>query len=362
MEKSIIYIFSIFSSVIAKDIEMLSQKYTLRLQKFEWQKKYLVPIYFFRQLLFLLKYLPSSKVIFIKFGGYWSFLPSLFGKVYHKPVYILLGGADCVSYPSINYGHLRKPLLKIFIKMSYQLCTKLLPVDQSLVQYTDTYYQECRNRFQGIKNFFPALTTDFQIIHNGFDLQKYPEKNIPKIKNSFVTLAMVGTMSAFYRKGIDKVVLLAEAFPECSFSVIGMSRNIFSQLKNIPDNLKIHEHLPFAEFIGHLHASEFVLQLSIIEGFPNALCEAMLCRCIPVGSAVGAIPLIIDGCGLLIYHSNIDYIRLELNNIILLPENQRRQLATESRNRIIENFSLSKREKTLISLIESNPLPAPTNF
>ena len=96
----------------------------------DWGNKKNVIYLFLTQLVFLVKTVRNSDCIFIMFGGYWSFIPSLFGKIFNKPVYIILGGTDCVSFPFINYGSLRKKLLKQFINWSYKMATRLLPVDE----------------------------------------------------------------------------------------------------------------------------------------------------------------------------------------------------------------------------------------
>jgi glycosyltransferase involved in cell wall biosynthesis len=54
---------------------------------------------------------------------------------------------------------------------------------------------------------------------------------------------------------------------------------------------------------------EFYLQLSVAEGFPNTLCEAMLCGCIPIGSNVFSIPKIIGDTGFVLKHRNMDELK-----------------------------------------------------
>ena len=54
------------------------------------------------------------------------------------------------------------------------------------------------------------------------------------------------------------------------------------------------------ELINYFSMSRFYLQLSFSEGFGNALCEAMLCECVPIGSNVGAIPFIINDTGFIL--------------------------------------------------------------
>ena len=106
------------------------------------------------------------------------------------------------------------------------------------------------------------------------------------------------------------------------------------------------------KFKQYLSESEFILQLSISEGFPNALCEAMLCKCIPIGSSVGAIPNIIEDTGFIIDSSNFDIVKSEFNKIILLSQEDKLSLATNARTRIAKEFPLSKREKAFLNLVE----------
>jgi glycosyltransferase involved in cell wall biosynthesis len=84
---------------------------------------------------------------------------------------------------------------------------------------------------------------------------------------------------------------------------------------------------------------QYYMQLSISEGFPNAPCEAMLCGCIPIGSNVAALPLIIGKTGYVLKHRNKE----ELIQLIhTLPEPQTSDYE-RCRDRIVKEFPFSKR-------------------
>jgi glycosyltransferase involved in cell wall biosynthesis len=79
----------------------------------------------------------------------------------------------------------------------------------------------------------------------------------------------------------------------------------------------------------------------------NVLCEAMLCECIPVGSDVSFIPDIIGNTGYIVKHRDI----MEIKQQVLNALNSDPQLGKLARQRILDNYTLEKREKILSSLI-----------
>ncbi len=352
MNQSIIYIYPSFSTFIQKDIDILSKKYKVITPKHNWTDKKFIPLRFLQQFYFLCKNISGCSAVFVMFGGYWSFLPSLFGKFFKKQVFIILGGTDCVSFPSLNYGSLRKPLLATFIKWSYQLCSKLIPVDNSLVYCNYNYYEYSQFQHQGYKYFFPKINTPYEVVYNGFDPVSFRRPINRKEQNSFIVVAYISNMVRVKLKGIDIVLKLAEVYDYCSFTVVGIQKNVSDQLGTIPENVVLLPFLPQDEFKYNLLSSEFVLQLSISEGFPNALCEAMLCGCIPIGSSVGAIPYIIGDTGFVLKSSNTEYIEGEFSYIVKLTEKEKTELAEKARSRIIDNFHISRRERCFDELLE----------
>ncbi len=351
MRQSVIYIYPASTSFVRKDIELLSESVDIIEPKHDWLNKSLAPVNFVRQFFFLVLKIRKCSCVFVMFGGYWSLLPALFGRLTGKSVYVILGGTDCVSFPSLGYGSLRKPLLKLFIKWSYQWCTKLLPVDEALV-YCDYSYHEPRDYpHQGYRYFFPSVATPHQIIHNGFDDQQFDGGDTQKIKNTFITVAPIYDEVRWKLKGIDRIVELAEVYPLYTFKVVGVSDEIKKRNTSLPSNVSL---LSFQEqdvLKKHLFTSEFYLQLSVSEGFPNALGEGMLCKCIPIGSAVGGIPHIIGKAGFVVSRSDLQTIRSVFDSLDKLDEATRIELGEAARRRIVENFPLSKRKQLLIDLI-----------
>ncbi len=354
MKEIILYIYPEKSSFIRKDIDFLSHRYTVITPGHEWKVKSMTPLNFLRQLLFLLRFLPKARAVFVMFGGYWSFLPALLGRIAGRPVYIIPGGTDCVSFPSLNYGSLRKPVMRTFIRWSFQLCRELIPVDDTLVISKYNYLEKSDYPMQGYKYFFPGITTPHRVIYNGFDPGLFNGDPGKKIENTFIVLATVGSMPRLKVKGIDLVIYLAEQYRQAAFTIIGIPDWIKSRMGNIPDNVTIYPYLTRELFITFLESSRYVLQLSVSEGFPNALCEAMLCRCVPIGSSVGAIPHIIGDTGYLIHHSGKDYLRKRFDEILNTDSSVCDNLGHNARQRITENFHISKREKAFIDLIESD--------
>src|SRR5690625_5863492 len=85
------------------------------------------------------------KSIIISFGGYWSLIPSVFGKIFKIPVFTIVHGTDCASIPSIKYGMLRKKHLRKICKWTYQSSDMIFPVSESLI-YTENHYTTVRIR------------------------------------------------------------------------------------------------------------------------------------------------------------------------------------------------------------------------
>jgi glycosyltransferase involved in cell wall biosynthesis len=99
-----------------------------------------------------------------------------------------------------------------------------------------------------------------------------------------------------------------------------------------------------------LSEHRFYLQLSATEGFPNALAEAMLCACVPIGSAVAAIPLMIGQTGYVLPKKDLHAL------VSLLKTAEADYLPAKgvgARERIQTYFPLAEREKRLLALCEA---------
>ena len=86
-------------------------------------------------------------------------------------------------------------------------------------------------------------------------------------------------------------------------------------------------------------------QLSRYEGLPTALCEAMLCGCVPVGTSYCGIPTAIGDAGFYIPYGDVEA-TVEATRKALNCDK-----AKEARRRIKDMFPLERREKELVAEI-----------
>lgn len=346
---NILYISSGNPTFVLKDILLLSKRYIVKSLLYPWNTVN-TPLNFIRQFIYLILRKNKIDAIIIMFAGYWSVVPVLFGKILNKKVFIILGGTDCVSYPQFNYGSLRKPLLKSAIFFSIKNATCLLPVHESLIDFTNSYYD---NSKQGIKNHFKPIKTDIRTIYNGYNprvSQKTIENSI-RNPNSFISVAFVNSKTRLILKGIDLILESAREFPEASFTIIGVAEKDKFQL-DIPSNVIIHPPMPNELLSEKYLQSEFVIQPSISEGFPNALCEAMSFGCIPIVSPVGAMPTITQNIGFTVKNRSTQALSLEIKNALSLTNDEKEKLRLLSHTQIVNNFSEKMRVSKLEQIIE----------
>ena len=304
---------------------------------FELQNKAGIFFKFIQQILFLLVNVFHSSVIICQFSGYHSFLPVLFGKLTGKKVYIIAAGTDTVSFPSIGYGNFNKRFLKSFTSWSFQLASRILPKHQSL-WLSDYRYASGNPLEQGIAAFVPNLNVPYTVIPNGYDAEKFYciDKKVPR---TFLTVT--GALHYPFQKmlkGIDLILEVADLFPECTFTIIGV--NDKKTIPNAPANVVLLPKVEHDELIHQYSKSQFYLQLSMAEGFPNALCEAMLCECVPIGSAVFSIPEIIGSTGFILKERNIDLLKEVIQKAI---NSDTENSGKSARKRIQEEYPVSKR-------------------
>lgn len=350
MKPNLLYFYPKKATFVAKDIYLLERDFKVKTQNLKWTSKYLLPLNFIKQLIFILRNTKNTPVFIVMFGGYWSFLPTLLGKILNKKVYIILGGTDCVSFPEFNYGSLRKQPLKWFIKKSYQWSTRLLPVDASLMYSDYNYLPQVVNKKQGVKAYFQNLKTPYSVIPNGYHISFWGVDKIDVAPLSFISIAYVSDDARLTLKGFDTIIKLAQQFKEASFTLVGLSKAMTNKL-NLPSNIVVYKNLSPKRIKKQFAKHQFYVQISLSEGFPNALAEAMLCQCIPIGSAVGGIPKIISKYGVVLQNQDFDVLKNEVKKLVALPQSELKEKGLAARQHIISNFSLENRAKMLLNNI-----------
>jgi len=280
------------------------------------------------------------------FGGYHTYFPSVLAKLFGKKCLIIVGGTDCVSFPSLEYGNFKGGMLAKFTKWSYKHCTMILPVHKNLMGY-DYSYSDSDFKQQGIKFFIPNLKTPFEEINYGYDSEKWIAPKT-RIKNSFITVA-AGLQNPYRAqlKGIDLILEIASLFPEATFTIIGCPDDYKLPVKS--NNIKTYSFVTNEKLKEFYNAHEFYIQASMSEGFPNAICEAMLCGCIPIGSAVGGIQDIIGDAGFILHKRNAEQFKKIISDALNCDKQKYSEKAS---NRIKEKYPKDLRKEKLLALLK----------
>ncbi len=299
----VVYCTNVMASFARNDIALLKEHCEVHVFYFEASRKVLTPWILLRQLWFLIRTLPGASISVTQFSGYHAVLPVALGRVFNIPSLLVLGGTECVKFPSFRYGdHVRTPL-GMCTRWAMRKATHLAPVDASLVEATYTYAPHPDDPVkQGYRGLFPDINTPYTVLAYGYDAERFKPRGARR-PGTFLTVSRMNAPN-FHRKGADLIFEMARRFPDLQFTIVGDTPGMV--YPNIPANLELVRAVDY-EDLPKLYASHtFYLQLSMWEGFPSAPCEAMLCGCVPIVSSVAALPEIVGDTGLILQHKDAD--------------------------------------------------------
>lgn len=290
------------------------------------------------------------EVCYTRFADWHTAIIAFFSRLYRKKFYMVIGGFDVAAIEAFRYGAHRNRFRSRAVRYSMKNATCLLPNSQSMVYYENQFIPGGPVR-GGIRHFVPDIRTRIEVVHNGFDSNRFMCRSGIEKRNMAMTVAVIDRERTFYMKGMDRFIETARQFPGYEFLVVGISRNLLDRMGIVPPgNLRTLEYTATEELIRLYSEARVFCLFSLSEGSPNALCEAMLCECIPVGTDVTSIPEIIGETGFVIRQN----IREAYTECVKMAFEADRMLGRDARRRISENYSLVQREKKLVSILSGS--------
>jgi len=332
---TVLFVYRHFSTFIERDLNVLEKRYKLILIH--------ATNNVLKSLVKFLVYTPACDVIFVWFAGHQAFLSVLFAKFFRKKAVVIAGGYDAAYVPEIDYGVFICWWRGVLANFVYRYIDRILVVDQSLKRDI-------------VKNTGLPINYKIETVPTGYDYNKWTPQGEKKEK-LVVTVGEVN-WSNLKRKGFETFVKAANHFSDVKFVLIGKhSDKSINYLKSIaPSNVDFPGFVSERKLTEYHQRAKVYCQLSRYEGLPNALCEAMLCECIPVGTKNCGIPTAIGNTGLYVPYGDVEAtvhgIKRGLSSSL--------KRGKAARERIKKLFPSQRREKELTSnindLSKSRPL------
>ncbi len=245
-----------------------------------------------------------ARLIVVWFADYHAAVAVLLARVLGKKSVIMVGGYDAVCYPALGMGVYVSRLRGFCARLALKLCTHIIVNHETLVRSQNTYYDP-QGHPEGIMNLVSGLRTPSSVVHNVVTTKAPAALDSPR-KDVFLCVGTSPRFNDIINKGWDLVIITARRRPDLQFVIVGIQSRWMNELENhylissIP-NLSIHPPLAHSKVLEMMLGSKYFVQASISEGMPNALMEAMLMGCVPIGSNVAGIPLIIGEHGIVFY-------------------------------------------------------------
>lgn len=314
------------SSFVKNDFKFLKKHFCLKYV--EPEKK----LRFSRYLIKLAKNVKSCDMTYSWFADWNAFFVVLLSKIFRKKSVVIVGGYDAAFEPKIKYGAFTNLKERIAAKYVLKNAKLLLPVSEFVKK-------EILNKVSPKR---------LQVVYNGVDVDKYDEYSGFK-KEIIITVGIVNR-SNLIRKGLETFAKASNLLPDKKFIIVGkIEDNSIDYLKSIASsNFELTGFISDEELIDLYKKSKVICQLSYYEAFGLAPAEGMLFGCIPVVTKERAgLPEFVGNLGFYTNYCDEKEVAQAIRNALSAEGEKRRKV----RERIISDFSLSKREKKIVKII-----------
>jgi glycosyltransferase involved in cell wall biosynthesis len=318
-KKKICFIYRNLSSFVKTDIDLLSKHFIVRPFQFKFRA--------IHKLLYLIR---TYDLVFIWFASYHAFITTILAKIAHRPIIIVTGGYDVAKETEINYGLMQR--------------TAACAVRYTLLRAKSILAVSKFNQEEVLRNTGIGTT---KLVYNCIDYKNFIP-GIEKKQDIVLTVASVDEEMRAKVKGIDTFMGVAKVMSDVKFIAIGITKEVRGNLDKIkPDNVTVLGLLSPTEILQYYRIAKVYCQLSYYESFGVALCEAMLCECVPVVTNRGALPEIVGDDGFYTEYGNIAKTISAIEKAMCAKE-----YGKKARRRIIENFNPGIREKQIKEIVE----------
>ena len=323
----IAFVGDISSSFIKHDYDTLKEYFDVDIfpppqKKIDWIKYVFI----------LAKKVKQYDLTFSWFAGWHSAIAIFFSNLFGKKSLVIIGGYDAAYVPEINYGAFTNIKEKIPVMYVYKNADKVLVVDPAL-------------KDEIIRNA-KVIGDTIDYLPTGFDSDYW--KPGEKKENIVLTVAGAKTLQRVKLKGLEAFTRSAMYIPWAKFIAINVRDDAKKYLEKISTkNVEFTGVLPQNEILDYYQRAKVCCQLSMREGLPTALCEAMLCECIPVGSRAAGVISAIGDAGFYVEYGDekgtADMIKKALDS--------KDNLGKNARDRIKNSFPETMRKEELKKLI-----------
>ena len=330
MERNIkvLFVRPLRSTFVEKDLELLKKYFDVRVVDFAFGRRNLKGIVATASS--MLKGTLWSDLTFSWFADIHAYVAVRLSKIFRKRSIVIIGGYEVANVPEIGYGAMLCPTSLRRVRFVLREADKVLAVDESLRQ-------------DAIRNI-GASGTNIQTVPTGYDYTKFRPQG--EKEDLVMTVAGANDWMTVRLKGIDTFVKSARFLPDVKFLVIGLGREALRRLQDIiPTNVGLIGRLSQDELVRYYQKAKVYCQLSMREGLPNALCEAMLCECVPVGTDVQGVRTAIGHIGFYVSCGDPNATAAAIRKAL---ESDKGKAARE---RINSEFSVERREKELEEII-----------
>jgi len=282
----------------------------------------------------LFRFLPAADVVFVWFADYHSWLPVLLSRLLGRKSLLVLGGYDVACVPEFNYGVFVRPFRGWCARRSMRNAGYLLPVAKSMIR-------EIAEQAGPISGAILPTPTGYS------SKMWFPQGD--KNEKMVLTVSAGQDLNRLKIKGLDLFAATAEQCPDYDFVIVGLQGQARQAIENLKlSNLRLIDPLGIESLREHYQKANIYMQLSLREGLPNAVIEAMLCECVAIGSRSGGIPEAIGPAGFILDERTPQAAASALRHAMAVAP----ELRSQSRQWALTNFSEELRHATLRRLIE----------
>jgi glycosyltransferase involved in cell wall biosynthesis len=318
------------SPFIQNDLRILRKYFDVRVVDSNFIMDRFNFLYFLKTILHLIIGVLWADIAFIWFADKDAYWVVRFSNFLKKKSIVVVGGYDVARVPEIKYGALLNQKNASRTKYVLENTDVVLTVDDGL-------------REDAINNL-DIEGNNIKTIPTGYDYKKFKPNGVKE--DLVISVSTGNNWMRIQLKGLDTFVKSAKLLPNVRFLVIGIEGDCKEKLKRIASsNVDFIGLLSQAKLIEYYQRAKVYCQLSIREGLPNALCEAMLCECIPVGTNVQGVKTAIGETGFYVPYCNTKATAYAIKKALSITRKK------ETRERIRNMFTLQERERRIVKEI-----------